>query len=359
MKKIILVAALLMSMAISINAQNSKGMYAIKSGYIKYELTGSTTGTKELWWDNYGKKNCELIKSETVTKVFGITEKNKQHSLKITNKNIVYMIDYINNKNTKSEIPYYASQSFADNMTEAEQEKLAEDILNNLGGKRLGKEKVLNYNCEKISLFGVITWVYKGVTIKSTAKIMGIENNEIATTFKPNIKLSDSKFNPPADVNFDNLMTQSQAEKNPFAIMAEEMNKEIENENNNNDKIVSTKYPYDVFQKKINAFNYDGYAKFMVNSIDGVHTGMYMKGFTNSIAVVATSKQNNEGNHIPRDKQFIHKGKKCYYDTENQEGKEAAVLMIDIPKYDTYILIAISPKISKAEILKIADKFNF
>ena len=45
------------------SAQDQLKKYAIKSGHIEYELTGSTTGTKTVWWDNYGDKLFEETKS--------------------------------------------------------------------------------------------------------------------------------------------------------------------------------------------------------------------------------------------------------------------------------------------------------
>ncbi len=365
MKKTVLFL-FLFSITIATNAQKNNHRYAVKSGYVKYELTGNTTGTKELWWDSYGDKTCTLIKSTTVTKIFGIKSEEKEHKLEILNKDVMYVIDYIDKKNTKMHVPYDKGKAISENMTEAEQKKLSEDILNGFGGERLGEEKVLNYSCEKFSILGSELWIYKGITLKRESSILGIENNEIATVVKPDMNVSDSKFTPPNDIEFENLGGVQDID--PFTAMAEQMKEENNynteegyyEEDDDSKKLEPTKYPYDIFQKKINAFSYKGYNKFMLNSLDGIHTGMFMKGFNNSIVIVATSLDNNDRQDAMQNiETFTHNGKKCYYGTEEDEDAESSVLIIEIPEYDSYIMIAISQKTSKTEMLKIADELDF
>ena len=67
------------------NSQNKADQYLIKSGYIEYELTGSTKGTKKIWWDEYGDKERIETKSSSEVKIFGMVQKDEEHSIHITN----------------------------------------------------------------------------------------------------------------------------------------------------------------------------------------------------------------------------------------------------------------------------------
>lgn len=356
MRRLILISALLI-ITLSINAQSKNHRYAIKSGYIKYELTGNTTGTIEIWWDDYGYKTRTLTQSTTVTKMFGMKNEDKKHTLVIINKDMQYVIDYISNRNTKIKIPFYPELVINKDMTEAEQKELADKILDSLGGERLGTEKVLSYNCEVVTALGFKSWVYKGIALKTAGKMLGIEANQTAVKFSPNKSISSSQFQPPSGVKFEDL---SEAEGNPFAAAIQESeNIDLDDDSEVVEDVISTKYPYDKFRSKINAFKYNGYSKAMLTSLKGVHTGMFMKGFSNSIVIVATSKKNAKNNDINNYNTFTHNGKKCYFGTENGEKGKSSALVMDIPSYDTYIIIATSPTVTKTEMLKIADKLGF
>ncbi len=365
MKRTSLIIVLL-SITLLLNAQQKNHRYAIKSGYVKYELKGNTKGVKELWWDNYGEKMRTLTKATSITKMFGIKNKEEVHKLEIINKNKYYNIDYIEDRKITGDMPYYG-EVINMNMTEEEQKQFADKLLNSMGGERLGNEDVLGYSCEKITALGMTSWVYNGITLKIIGNVLGIKTDEIAVEFKPNMSISTSKFQPPAGVKFRNPMAEAEAQgqDNPFTALAQGLNQMQEEEQQETyeekqDKLIPTKYPYNLFQKKINGFSYKGYTKTMTFELkDGAHIAMFMKGFSNNIIVAAVSRKNKTTNDIPKDK-FRHNGKTCYYEVEKKDnGDESSTLIIEVPKYDTYIAISVSPVINKSEILKIADKFNF
>ncbi len=352
MKKIILLSVAVV-LTMSLYAQQKGYRFAIKSGYVKYKLTGNTTGTKELWWDDYGAKTYELEQSKSETKIFGMKKTDEKHTLNIQNKKDAWSVDYKENKGVHSHIPYDMSKAVVGDMTEAEQKKMADDILDGLGGRKLGTEKVLGYTCEGVTLLGTKVWVYKGVTLKSNASMLGIKHNEIAVEFKPNISVATSKFQPPKNINFEEYSVE-QGEGNFMNAFAEE--EEVEEQE---EQLIPTKYPYDKFAKKVNAFQYNGYGKFMVTQAKGVHTAMFMKGMQNMIMIAASSKQNSKASEMPKGGWFSHRGKKYVYHEDMAEGEKVSLLIQDIATYDTYIIITCKPVKNKVELLKIADKLNF
>ncbi len=339
-------------------AQQQSQRYAIKSGYAKFELSGNTEGTVEFWWDDYGDKICELEKSTSTVTIMGISDVKKIHKLSVLNKANNYVVDYIKNEGYQSIVPYSSGKAIANSLTEAEQKQLADDLLNAMGGQKLGTEKVLGYSCEMISLMGTKSWIYKGLILKSEAKLMGVYNKKEVSIFKPKQTVPSSKFEKPSGVHFvNNNQVQQEQSGDFFGALSSAMEEEEEETPND---LVPTRYPYDKFSEKINNFSYNGYTKFMLNSLGGVHTAMFMQGFSKSILVTATSKKNSEQQDMSGVEKFTYSGKTCYYGKDTDEdGKPTSFLIIDIKAYDTYILIAASPTNSKSEMLNIAKALKF
>ncbi len=205
MRAIIILLVVLMS-NMSLTAQQKITRYAVKSGYIKYELSGSTTGTKEVWWDNYGAYHCEEVKSTTTVKMFGIKDVQKEHMLTIMKNDQVWTVDYTSNSGTKSKLPYYnESHKMVENMSEEELKDFSDELLQQLGGEKMSTESFMGYKCDVMKVMGCKSWIYKGICLKSTAKVMGITNNETAKVFKPGQKVLVSKFTPPTNIEYEDM----------------------------------------------------------------------------------------------------------------------------------------------------------
>lgn len=202
MKTIILVNILLL-LSYLVYSQDKADHYLVKSGYIEYELTGSTKGIKKIWWDNFGDKERIEIKSTSEVKMFGMVQTEEVNSIHITNGNKYWHVDLLEGVGVKGTEEYYEPLNYTENMTEEEIEELEEDILNAFGGERLPDENFLGYTCEVIQVLGAKTWIYKGIVLKSTANMLGVELYETAVKFEENKKIPDSMFLPPADIDFD------------------------------------------------------------------------------------------------------------------------------------------------------------
>ncbi len=183
-------------------SQEDLDQFLVKSGYIEYELTGSTKGTKKIWWDNYGDKEREEIKSVSEVKIFGMVQKEEVHSIHISNGDKYWDINLLDGTGVTGDDSNYDAVDFSEDMTDAEKKKFEEDLLNALGGKRLDPENFLGYKCEIIEVMGAKSWLYKGIALKSTANMMGIEVNETAIKFEENKNIPASKFEPPVDIEF-------------------------------------------------------------------------------------------------------------------------------------------------------------
>lgn len=180
-------------------AQEPAKMFKVKSGHIEYKLTGNTVGTKTLWWDDYGYKQNELIKSTTTVKVFGIENVEHTNTQKFQRGDDFWTINYLDETSYHSRVSgaQQMGQSVENNYTDSEQKEMSEDFLNGMGGNIEGTEKFLGRSCEIMNIMGSKSWIYKGIALKSESNVMGISTNETAISFEENIAIPASRFQQP------------------------------------------------------------------------------------------------------------------------------------------------------------------
>jgi len=364
MKQTILILAGLLMMHIA-TAQQKVQQYAIKSGYVEYELTGNTTGTKKIWWDNFGEKSRTETQSKTVTKMFGIKNVDQTHTLEILVKDKYWSANLIEQTGQKGTVPFYKDgHQLFENMTKKEQEEFANQSIASFGGKRLGTEVFMGKTCDIIKVMGSKIWIYKGVTLKTEAKILGMVSNETAVKFQANQSVSSSKFTPLSNISYESSKQQQQGLLGDMGAMEEAMesmqNSDMGDRDNDYPKMISVKYPYEKFLKKVNAFSYEGYKKMMAQTADGSHNAAFMKGLGNMLGIAAMSRKNGDLSREGNFESFTHKGKKCMYGkVDDGEDDDGMLLIVEIPQYDTYITIGSTAPQTKHELLEILGSFNF
>lgn len=205
MKKTSMILAIIFMVSAGF-AQQKIERYAVKSGHIKYDISGNTKGTREIWWDNYGDLSRTEVNTVTTTRFLGTTSESKTHTLNIMKGDRFWSVNYLNNTAQKGTSSLYdETVEISESMTEAEAEKLGEDVLSSLGGERLGTESFLGKNCEVISVLGIKSWIYKGVLLKSEGNLLGFKTNEVAVKFDENASISASKFIAPTDVTYTEI----------------------------------------------------------------------------------------------------------------------------------------------------------
>lgn len=353
-KLILLCVILLLAITPAGMAQQAK-KYAVKSGYLKLELSGSTVGTREIWWDNYGLKTSEREKSTTTTKMLGIKSVEEKDKLHIIVNDQFWTVDYIQNTGMKGIVPIMSDLiDNQNNMTEKEQEEYANQLLEEMGGKRLGTETLGGYICDVVSLMGMKVWVYKGIGLKTEGKIMRIETKEMFSDFKPGISVPPSKFSPPDNVNYQDLREKQRASGfGSFMDALDDMDDMDEEET------VPVKYPFAKFKKVMEGFTYEDMSNRGINSVDGIHAATFTKGYVNSLLIVATSRKNSD-NEVDDDfEKFTHNKHICYYGEIDDEDTQGTTLIVEYPLYDMYIVITAMPQMDKSTMLNISDKLKF
>ncbi|WP_456423711.1 hypothetical protein [Lutibacter sp.] len=207
MKKLnILLSLIIVLASCSGNSQNKLKRYDVKSGIVQYKVTtsgktfGSTikgVGTESLYFKDWGA--VELVEEEstqtTVTKIFGRgkTTTTNTHTIKKLDNGESYLADF--NKKT-----IIATRDLAMDMmkeTSTDKGEAGKGMLESMGGKKIGNETFMGFNCEVWSIMGGKQWLYKGVVLKLEIKTLGIKTVKEATSVNFNISVSDSKFKLP------------------------------------------------------------------------------------------------------------------------------------------------------------------
>ncbi|HNY24135.1 MAG TPA: hypothetical protein PKM89_05145 [Bacteroidales bacterium] len=197
MRKIFLISliCLISHSAMSQDNYSLQKRFQIKSGHVEYKLKGSTSGTKSVWFDDYGQKYYEELNT------------NDTHSLSIFDGDYYYTIDLRTKEGTKMHkdaIPDFSTLASA--MDEDEIKELGEDIKNAFGATvEEKKETFLGRSCDVTQAMGAKVHSYKGVILRSYAKIFSMEELEEAVTFEENIRIPASRFTPPSGIIFSEL----------------------------------------------------------------------------------------------------------------------------------------------------------
>jgi hypothetical protein len=200
--KNILTITLLMS-AIVLSAQTKKEkMYPFKTAFIEYTYEGNTTGTQQLYIDNYGWKQCKI--EETVNKAFG--QKTETNKAEITKDFDVYQWDI------KTRVGSKMRNTLAENLMndpKFDPEEFGKKSMDALGFEKKGTETINGKVCEIWKgLAGSSTiWMWNSLAMKSEIKMLGTKTTWIATTVKINEGVPSGKFDLPSDVKFTDAGT--------------------------------------------------------------------------------------------------------------------------------------------------------
>ena len=180
--------------------------YEVKSAKILYAIRGSgdvmgmvqteTKGKKRLIFADYGAKEITELVKVTKTTTNGKSEVQKHHSLQYMNGSILYSVNFKRKKIIRMKNPALAMGAlFGGGKSMA---KRGNEMMKKMGGKMIGKDKVLGYSCDVWDLMGIKQCIYKGIPLKIESNIMGQKSTEVAVEAKFNLSLDAKEFKLPA-----------------------------------------------------------------------------------------------------------------------------------------------------------------
>lgn len=170
--------------------------YGIKSAIVEYTITGSQSGTKTLYFDNWGMKQAEYTNS--VLQIAGFSK--NINLLNIIKDDSNYIIDLDRKTGTKTKNPIKKL------ITELQNQKsfgeFGEQILLKNGAMKTGREEFLGKECDiyEIANAGTKIWVWKWIPLKTITKSGGIEINSAANKIDVDIIVPSEKFELPDDI---------------------------------------------------------------------------------------------------------------------------------------------------------------
>lgn len=188
---------------------------------IKYQLSGTMTGTKIIYVDDYGQKTAEY--SDTTMKMFGMTQQQKE--IIITTPDWVYTVDGMENYGSKHANPKkYMLEEF-NRLSKADQKKVLKNVdalgvstIEGMNGKlEKNAATIKGYTCDKVSLMGTVAYTITNseLPLKIEGNTMGIQVSQMVTSIRKG-SAPYSKFNLPAGIDFEHneaadQMMQTQA----------------------------------------------------------------------------------------------------------------------------------------------------
>ncbi len=208
MKNLIVICLFMAFASCNGNSQTKLKRYDVKSGTVKYEITisgkvlGSTIsgeGTESLYFKDWGA--IELLEEKsnqtTQTNIFGIknSETTNTHTMAKLDDGESYHVDF-----DKKQI--FLRRDLAMDMTKTYREdgdagEVGKNMLESVGGKVIGVEKFLGYDCELWDVMGAKQWMYKGVVLKIEMTLLGITTIKEAQTALFNKDIADKYFKLP------------------------------------------------------------------------------------------------------------------------------------------------------------------
>ncbi len=187
-------------LATSVFAQDVVKRYTIKSGEVHYKISGGgnlmgvkfgKSGEKTLLFKDYGTLQFEEEKTTEISD--GKTK--KEHTMSKIDNTTIYTVHFQFKKIIAMTDPM-ASKYLGKNMGED-----AQNVLKGFGGKKIGKDKVLGFDCNIWTIMGAKQCLYKDqVPLWLEVNMMGLVTKQEAVSVKFNHSISDSKFKLP---NFD------------------------------------------------------------------------------------------------------------------------------------------------------------
>ncbi len=192
---------------LTISNKNTLKRYNVQSGIVKYKITTkgkvmgteiTGNGTKELYFKDWGAEELQKEDSKQVTKINILghkkTEVQETHTMNKLDNGKSYTVD------TGNKVIYVRrdpAMGMVKMFNKGDAEEVGKKMLESIGGKKIGTEKVLGYTCEVWQIPGGKQWIYKGVPLKIDMDVMGVHTVQEPVKAEFNIKVSDKYFDLP------------------------------------------------------------------------------------------------------------------------------------------------------------------
>lgn len=193
--------------SISAQSQQQGKYFFVKSGHIEYKLGGNTSGTKSVWFDNYGMLMYTITESTTTVRLMGFKNTTSKKEVEIRKGNRIWTADLLTKTGRKMSIEAQteAGEKMTKAKTDAQLDAMERKTITEMGGKPEGYEIFLGRKCLKFTWGTTKFLQYKGIPLTSDVSEMGITYTETATSFETNIAIPATKFDVPKNIKFEEV----------------------------------------------------------------------------------------------------------------------------------------------------------
>ena len=176
--------------------------FGLQSGVIVME--SETMGMKQfitMYFRDWGKE----MTNEIQMNVMG----QKLHIISVVKDGWIFEADLISKKGTKKQIDTMSYDQLNYLNIEDNMQMKGFEI------KKTGQTEILNRQCDEYSIsmkqqgLEVKTAVWKGITVRSEAKVMGMTVKINVTDIQENVEIPDEKFEVPNDIVFEDAPPQT------------------------------------------------------------------------------------------------------------------------------------------------------
>ena len=149
--KALLMGLLFVILSMTAMAQQQGKYFFVKSGHIEYTLGGNTSGTKSVWFDNYGMLMYTITESTTTVKMLGIKSTTSTKELEIRKGNTIWKADLLQKTGSKMSIEAQTEvgEKLTKGKTDAQLHEMERKVITDMGAKIEGYETFLGKNCLK------------------------------------------------------------------------------------------------------------------------------------------------------------------------------------------------------------------
>lgn len=364
-----LISFLLFAIFTSSFAQENGKYIFIKSGHIEYELTGNTTGTKTVWFDEYGMKMYSLLDTKSIVKILGIKKTTVTKELEIRKANLVWKIDLLTNKGTKTTINYAVNvgKSLTKGKTDAELHQMERKMITDMGAEIEGYENILGRKCLVFTLGTTKFWQYKGYPLKSNINILGITGYETATSMQENIAVPASMFEVPSDVTIEEFVNPID-ESGGMEGLLNSLDKNIKDSNDESlqktedEEPLHTTLTYAQFLAGLNNVKLAGFQKNMSENVKSSYLSLFqLNGKMGGISVFNENMFANaeKGEDVEVQKTYTLNDKPAKYAFTHEGETKMHVLFVKFPAQKMTLMIHAERSIPLSTLEDLSRQLRF
>ncbi len=167
-----------------------------KSGIIKFEITGTKTGTEVLYYDDWGRREAKY--TSTTAELFGTPVKRETLTLLEGNGEWINTIDLNNRTGLRIKNPRYKKFT---GKSQKELEHVKKKRLRDMGAQKDQVERIAGKNCEVWEKYtGEQTWTWRGIILKKVSVGCFTETTTVATEIMEGVPIPEEKFSIPPDI---------------------------------------------------------------------------------------------------------------------------------------------------------------